>query len=255
MKKRTLVGLGVLTSFSFFCSSADLMKKNSKNLSIAKAIPKKSIALKRKCKPLGFLTNVNQQQAVIFATKNKVDTIQIFHEDKIAINDIKYDLRFWRCKVKKVIKEGQKIVLTNENRKKKKYADVLFLNFFNAAQKDDFNWVSSSVPEAINVTMQGMFKYKIKQISVIQNKKSAYTISYLKKISKQYDIDIIVFGDFTFNSSEEKLSLISKVYYSKEKKVIGQTKVTSKADITLFQATNSLADKIVKKIYQFETKK
>ena len=222
-----------------------------------------SIRLKKNCSPVGYLSDVNTKKALLYAVKNKVDTIQIFNTASAGDRSgkaRKYDLRFWNCSDLQIAKK-EKIDLENTEKAR---ASIVFLDFINSDHNTGNEWLSSTLPEAVDSSMKQSFLYNRnlkpniksdikKQITNSKN----YNENLLKSVAETSGADIVIAGSFQTKqeSNETKIFFTSSIYYANKMKIIASISKEGKADMTLFKVTGSLADEIVNKIYVHEMTK
>jgi hypothetical protein len=133
-------------------------------------------------------------------------------------------------------------------------AHVAILKFSDETGKKDYDWVRTSLPDAINKFMHDKFEF----IRTDDAKLSGFTKTieagdsgYLGEIAQKTNSDIIIFGKYGYADSKDEVVITSYVYHIQGKKIIGESKVIGKLDNSLFSQIDKIAAKSVENIYQF----
>ena len=140
-------------------------------------------------------------------------------------------------------------------------AVVAIINFYDNTKSQNFSWLSVSLADSINDSMQNKFIYKRAKKGTIQKKTQEILKGKfdLKKDTKEellrkievLGTDYLIFGRYTFDKIEEVINIEAKVFNLFTKKQIGKAFATSKTDMSLFINVDLVVDKIVKDIYKF----
>lgn len=137
---------------------------------------------------------------------------------------------------------------------KSELAHVAILKFSDETGKKDYEWVRTSLPDAINKSMIAKFEFLRTEDGKLSSFGKAIQPAdqaYLDEIARQSGSDIIIFGKYGYEGNKDEIVITSYVYHQQGRKIIGESKVTSKLDGTLFGQIDKIAAKSVENIYQF----
>ncbi len=137
-------------------------------------------------------------------------------------------------------------------------ARIAIMNFTNATQSQNYEWVEKSLPDAINESMRERFEFTRQdagQVNAIatqyQQVAGEYTSKDSLKIAKESKSDMLIYGSFRLNETGDQLIIQAIIYNAAGKRVIGIVQDASSVDTKLFQAISRIAAGIVDKIYTF----
>ena len=151
-------------------------------------------------------------------------------------------------------------------------ARVAFLKFENKSGSKSYDWVTTSLPEAIHRSMVEQFEFlktpdykvqaavekhrkprKKKRKKKKKKKKKLKKLSkkVVRKIAKSSQSEIVIYGHFTFNEATQQIDMQAKVYNYENNKIIGEVIESSPLDNKVFTKIDVIAGKIVDRIYKF----
>jgi hypothetical protein len=133
-------------------------------------------------------------------------------------------------------------------------AHVAILKFSNETQNKDYEWVRTSLPDAINKSMHEKFEFirtedaKLAGFDRVVDPKDGASLA---DIAAKTGSDIVIFGKYGYAGNKDEIVITSYVYHIQGKRVIGESRVISKLDNAIFQQIDKIADQSVEHIYQF----
>lgn len=137
-------------------------------------------------------------------------------------------------------------------------AHVAIMTFINASNSANHEYVEKSLPDAINTAMRERFEFKrqseaqVNEVAVkFKHQNGEYAQQDAQKIAKETQSDILIYGSFRLNESQDKLILHAVIYNAAAKQVIGTVEEEAEQSAKLFKSIDNVASSIVTKIYQF----
>ncbi|MDH4262568.1 MAG: DUF1566 domain-containing protein [Spirochaetia bacterium] len=158
----------------------------------------------------------------------------------------------------------------NEDKKTEQKSDlarIAILNFDDKTESENFQYMSGSLGDAVDTSMQKNFTYervssadidKImytakqkltkEKISEKSNKKTDERLGLLKILAKELNVDIIIFGRYDFDQEAQIMNIHTNVYYVAIDEIADLEVVSNKVDSTIFGATDKAAANIISEI-------
>ncbi len=137
-------------------------------------------------------------------------------------------------------------------------ARVAVLNFCNATQNADYEWVEKSLPDAIQESLRERFEFirqdadKLNAIAAkFPHQDGEYQLAHAQEIARQSQSDILIYGNFRLDPTGKRLLLKAVVYNLQGKRPIGTAEESTALDAKIFRAIDGLSSQIVTKIYEF----
>jgi len=134
-------------------------------------------------------------------------------------------------------------------------AHVGIINFTDKTSSPDYQYLSESIPNAINSSMQKKFEYIRSNPESTQrtaekygSKKALPDQNLVRKITADTNSDIIIFGAYNFNRQENMLAITTGIYLKSSDKILFLPEITNPIDSTIFKAVDKTAAQIVEKI-------
>lgn len=258
MKHLFLLGLALLAA----CATPKSELIDSGSFEIAEAKQEKSIALKRACAPIAMRQAMTDKDAVVFAIQNRADTVQIFRSYQQPIDGYRSqlvrDLRFWQCEGKKAVAIVKKAIKTRHEK-----ARVAFIRFENTTVKDkeNYNWLEESLPEAMDAAMQTQFIYQSadrqktqEMFDAIAKGNQAVDARFLALCEKA-ELDYAIGGTYAFDERTKKIKINAVLYHGEKRTPIGTLSASSAVDASIFGELAKVADQVVKTLAVYEVKR
>lgn len=253
----------ILTIAGQHCSKKKNLLKESANLKLAEVSQKESLRLKRECKPVGFKRSINDKTALVEAVTLRADTVQVFNSREVGGlltgQEDQMDIRFWQCSGSQEIK--QQISLVNSSTGPDSKAVVFIADFINATseQSQNYDWLSTSLPAAIEAAMKRSFDYTSAQND--KNRKKFNSLIQGRQLPAQTrvnmvagsnNLDIIVYGKYAFDQAHNQLLIQTRVFSKKTGSQIATIEEKAGLNNSIFLTTRDLTDKIIREIYKAE---
>jgi hypothetical protein len=135
-------------------------------------------------------------------------------------------------------------------------ARVAILLYEDKTGTQNFGYMPQSLKEAITNSMHEKFEFNEVDttrvdpiVSKIRNKnKGAIGAKEAAEICRQADIDILIYGDFTFNQDAQKIEIHTNISLGSTDKFRTLPAITNPVDSTIFQAADKVATDIVAEI-------
>jgi len=239
----------IIISLVFNCATTPPSKKMLEKLESVKLLKAEqniSMQLKRECIAVAMVSisdSSSQSTKNIreYAVKIGTDTGQILKEKNSTWGVRRY-VRFWQCS-----KEIKKIDLVN-SAVSPKNAFVSIVPFVNNTNDINYNWMSTSLADAVDKSMEKRFKFE-KSNKTPENSINKNNVSdYAEKSSS----DIVIFGKYTFEEGKESISIQTQIYYKSQNKIVDEVSESAPVDSSLFTSTDKMAEKITQTIYKYE---
>ncbi len=134
-------------------------------------------------------------------------------------------------------------------------ADVAILKFINNTGSPSYNWLETSLPDAINDSMKDKFEFRrtakewAQGISegVLENKND-FDIADIRFIAENTSSDIIIFGNYTFDSNKNKITIYTKIFHLSRNSITGVIALDSPVDSSLFNVVDKAAAQCIEHI-------
>lgn len=136
-------------------------------------------------------------------------------------------------------------------------AHVAILNYSDRTGTKDYAWLSNSLPDAINKFMLERFEFRRPNPDKTQTetdklgKNKQLNPKDVALIAEKTDQDIVIYGYYTYNEKENKMTIYSRVYHHQGQTLIGKSRVDSPVNNQIFVVVDSVAKQIVRDIYKF----
>jgi hypothetical protein len=146
-------------------------------------------------------------------------------------------------------------------------ARIAILNFDDKTESEDFKYMSGSLGDAVDASMQKNFTYErvnpadvekiiynAKQKLIKEkierkiDKKTDERLGFLKILAKELTVDIVIFGRYNFEKSSQMMNINTNVYYAAINEIADLPVVSNKVDSTIFGATDKAAANIIAEI-------
>lgn len=137
-------------------------------------------------------------------------------------------------------------------------ARVAILEFQDNTGQPSYGWVKTSLPDAIHDSMKQHFEFT-RANSAAAEKNSDKILGYAKQytpemaeqLAKDYQFDIVIFGDYTYDQKSKLARIEASVYHLKARRIIGKVSETTKLNNDVFTKIDLISKKIVEHIYRF----
>jgi hypothetical protein len=137
-------------------------------------------------------------------------------------------------------------------------ARVAILEFQDNTGQKNYGWVKTSLPDAINSSMKDQFEFQRAEVagaakSAEKSRVSAGEVDAqnVSVFAEQQGLDIVIFGNFSYETKTRKAVFTAEVYHHKGKRVIGTVVQQSKLNNDVFGTIDTISKKIVEHIYRF----
>ena len=143
-----------------------------------------------------------------------------------------------------------------------KLANVMLVSFNNLTKTKNYDWLSASIAEAVDLSMVNKFDYKkvnplsmFEAVTNLQTNSEEERLNEVKKLAQKNSADIIISGTYVLNEKKDGIVISAYIYYNHKKTNIGLVKENSALDSSLFMVTDTISEKIVQTIFNYEIKK
>lgn len=137
-------------------------------------------------------------------------------------------------------------------------ARVAILEFNDNTGQANYGWVKKSLPDAINDSMKSHFEFfradsaeAEKNAGKILGYSKEYSPEMISQVAKQYNFDIIIFGDYNYDPKTKLAKISASVYHREGKRIIGSVVEQTKLNNDVFTKIEVISKKIVEHIYRF----
>lgn len=137
-------------------------------------------------------------------------------------------------------------------------ARVAILEFQDNTGQPSYGWVKKSLPDAINDSMKQHFEFARADSSAAEKNSDKilgyakqYTPEMAEQLAKDYQFDIVIFGDYTYDQKSKLARIEASVYHLKARRIIGKVSETTKLNNDVFTKIDLISKKIVEYIYRF----
>ena len=135
-------------------------------------------------------------------------------------------------------------------------AKVAILSYDDKTGTKNFAYMSESLSDAVNRSLKKNFQYRrigAGKVKLAQNKANltmtnAKELKKIEAIAKSTKADIIVFGEYVFDSKAKELVITTKVYLAGANNIRTLPKTRNAVDSTIFRATAIVAATLVTEI-------
>jgi len=134
-------------------------------------------------------------------------------------------------------------------------ASVAILDFYDRTNSKLFGYMSSSLSQAVDSSMQNIFEFQ-RADSVLANSAGAAHLktqaeaekTSLKAFQKQTGADYLIYGEFVYDKKTKKVTIRAQAYDLVRIIPVSTQSLESPVDATLFTAIDQIAERIVKDI-------
>lgn len=137
-------------------------------------------------------------------------------------------------------------------------ARVAILEFNDNTGQASYGWVKKSLPDAINDSMKTHFEFlradaaeADKNADKILGYSKEYSPEMMAQVAKQYNFDIVIFGDFNYDPKTKLAKISASVYHTQGGRIIGSVVEQTKLNNDVFTKIEAISKKIVENIYRF----
>lgn len=131
-------------------------------------------------------------------------------------------------------------------------ARVSILKFYDNTKQQSFGYLSTSIAEAIDKSMQQRFEYKKLNID-LKKRRRVPNVKDIKSLARKKGADFIIYGHYNFDKSKNQILIYVSIYITYNTKNIKIDVVRNPVDASLFSATEIVAAKIVGEIQKIAT--
>jgi hypothetical protein len=154
------------------------------------------------------------------------------------------------------------IDIFTQGKKTTRKARVAIIKFLNNTKSNNYDWLSESLPDAVDASMKKTFIYVRPNKKGLQNLaanllgniEDLWSEDSLKNYINQAKVDYVIYGSFILNKKTGKIKVYSGVYYGKDNKIIRKVKSEIPTNTTLFAKVNDVASEFVKSIREYVSK-
>ncbi|GAB4430718.1 MAG: hypothetical protein OHK0011_13440 [Turneriella sp.] len=136
-------------------------------------------------------------------------------------------------------------------------ARVAILEFQDNTGQKGYGWIKTSLPDAINNSMKDQFEFSRAELRLPKTPPGApaqdeiLTEEYIGRLAQEQNIDIVIFGSYSYDAKKRMAEFSAQVYHLKGKRIIGTVNKPSRLNNDVFDAIESISRKIVEHIYRF----
>lgn len=131
---------------------------------------------------------------------------------------------------------------------KSELARVAILNFYNKTGNTSYDWMTTSLPDAIFESMKGKFDFirtdKSATRTIEDNKnreKKELIDSDILEIARTTSSDIIILGSFFFPDGSKEITISTRIYHLSRNSFTGILSINSPVDSTLFNVVDRVS--------------
>lgn len=145
-----------------------------------------------------------------------------------------------------------------QNKDNSDLARVGIARFANADQDADYEWVETSLPEAISNSMHARFEFISQDENLVDNafrthyqKSGQITVATAARIAAASKTDILIIGSFRVDRENSEIVMQAVIYNAQGHRFIGQVEERSEVNNRIFKQIDTMAASIVSVIYQY----
>lgn len=145
-----------------------------------------------------------------------------------------------------------------QNQDNSDLARVGIAQFANTDNDPDYEWVESSLPEAISKSMQARFEFISQDPALVDRAFRAHfvqsdriSVPTAAKIAQAAQTDILIIGKFRVDRARSEIVMQAVVYNAESQRFIGQVEERSEVNNRIFRQIDTMAASIVSVIYQY----
>jgi hypothetical protein len=134
-------------------------------------------------------------------------------------------------------------------------AEVVILSFENKTGSKNYDWMKSSLSDAIYESMKQNFEFKRLFSNEVEK---GWAIELLLnplagskemgEVAARSSADIIIFGKYTYDKKKKMITISTEIFHSSRKKITGKINILTKIDTSLFRVVDDVAVKCIKHI-------
>jgi hypothetical protein len=152
---------------------------------------------------------------------------------------------------------GSLWAVAKENKENSDLARVGIARFANVDRDPDYEWVETSLPEAISNSMHARFEFISQDENLVDQAFRKYyeqseriTVPTAAKIAAASQTDILIIGKFRVERAKSEIIMQAVVYNAQGSRFIGQVEERSEVNNRIFKQIDTMAASIVSVIYQ-----
>ncbi|MFZ5629729.1 MAG: hypothetical protein ACOY5B_11410 [Spirochaetota bacterium] len=137
-------------------------------------------------------------------------------------------------------------------------ARVGIARFANADQDPDYEWVETSLPDAISNSMRAKFEFVSQDSTLVDSAFRAHyqqsdriAVPIAAKIAAASQTDILIIGKFRVDRENSEIVMQAVIYNADGGRFIGQVEERSEVNNRIFKQIDTMASSIVSVIYQY----
>jgi len=153
---------------------------------------------------------------------------------------------------------GSLWAVNTQNKENSDLARVGIARFANADQDPDYEWVETSLPEAISNSMHARFEFIGQDEALVDNafrthyqQSERITVPTAAKIAAASQTDILIIGKFRVDRENSEIIMQAVIYNTQGGRFIGQVEERSEVNNRIFKQIDTMASSIVSVIYQY----
>lgn len=137
-------------------------------------------------------------------------------------------------------------------------ARVGIARFANADKDPDYEWVETSLPEAISNSMHARFEFISQNEDLVNSAFQAhfthagqFSAQTAAKIATASQTDILIMGEFRVDRENSRIIMKASIYNAAGQRFIGRVEEESEVNNRIFKQIDQMAASIVSVIYQY----
>lgn len=144
-----------------------------------------------------------------------------------------------------------------EAAKTQELARVAIFEFQDNTGQQNYGWVKTSLPDAINDSMKTHFEFVRADAAAAQKKTekagtpTPLTPEAVSQLAGQHGFDIVIYGDYSYNRSTKLAQINATVYHNGGKRIIGAVTEFTKLNNDVFTKIDVISKKITEHIYRY----
>jgi hypothetical protein len=145
-----------------------------------------------------------------------------------------------------------------QNKENSDLARVGIARFANVDRDPDYEWVETSLPEAISNSMHARFEFISQDENLVDQafrthyeQSERITVPTAAKIAAASQTDILIIGKFRVDRANSEIIMQAVVYNTQGGRFIGQVEERSEVNNRIFKQIDTMAASIVSVIYQY----
>lgn len=130
--------------------------------------------------------------------------------------------------------------------------------FANADQNADYEWVETSLPEAISSSMHARFEFISQDEKLVESafrahyqKSEQLTAATARRIARDSQSDILIIGRFRIDRTRSEITMQAVIYQAQTGNFIGEVEQRSEVSNRIFKQIDTMAADIVSAMYRY----